>query len=84
MYSTYVLHSHEHDKICIGQSSQIETRLHFHNHGPEKEWTANFRPWELIHEEEFDTRSEAIQREKELKSARGRRWIWEELLGRKK
>lgn len=84
MYSTYVLYSPEHDKIYIGQSSQIETRLHFHNHGPKKGWTANSRLLELIHEEEFDTRSEAIQREKELKKARGRRWIWEELLGRKK
>jgi len=75
MYSTYVLHSPKYDKIYIGQSSQVETRLYFHNHGTKKGWTARYRPWKLIHEEPFDTRSEAIQREKELKSARGRRWI---------
>ena len=82
MYGVYVLYSSKFNKIYIGQSSQVATRLHFHNEGPEKGWTARFRPWKLVHQEEFATRSEAIKREKQLKSARGRRWIREELLGK--
>ena len=83
MFGVYVLYSPTFDKIYIGQSSQVTIRLHFHNHGPGKGWTARYRPWELVHVEEFATRSEAITREKQLKSARGRRWIWEELLDSK-
>jgi len=84
MYGVYVLHSPAFDKIYVGQSSQVATRLHFHNHGPTKGWTARYRPWELVHSEEFATRSEAVMREKQLKSARGRRWIWEEVVGQQK
>ena len=31
-----------------------------------------YRPWTLIHEESFDNKEEAIQREKFFKSGRGR------------
>jgi len=66
MHSTYVLYSRQHDKIYIGESSDLETRLQYHNHGPSKGWTARYRPWELVHEERFATRREALRREKEL------------------
>ncbi|MGK7369739.1 MAG: GIY-YIG nuclease family protein [Candidatus Halalkalibacterium sp. M3_1C_030] len=82
MYGVYVLYFPNYVKIYIGQSSQVAKRLHFHNHGPRKGWTARYRPWELLYSEEFATRSDAIKREQQLKSARGRRWIWEELLGK--
>ncbi len=32
-------------------------------------------PWNLIYKEEFDTRIEAMRREKELKSSRGREFL---------
>jgi len=35
-----------------------------------KGWTVKFRPWRIIHTEEFDTKAEAMQREKQLKSSR--------------
>lgn len=80
MYSVYVLYSPDFNKIYIGQTSDLHTRLHYHNNGPNKGYTARYRPWEIIHRESFDTRSEALRREKELKSARGRKWIRENLL----
>ena len=83
MYGVYVLYSPKFVKIYVGQSSQVTRRLHFHNYGPMKGWTPRYRPWQLVHIEEFETRPEAIAREKQLKSARGRRWIWEELIGKK-
>ena len=36
MFGVYVLHSPAFDKIYVGQSSQVATRLHFHNHGPKR------------------------------------------------
>jgi putative endonuclease len=37
-------------------------------------------PWELIYYEEFDARSVAMKREKELKSHKGRDYIREKIL----
>ncbi len=35
----------------------------------------NSGEWQLVHQEIFDTRAKAMQREKELKSFRGREFI---------
>ncbi len=32
-------------------------------------------PWELVYQEEFETRSAAMERERQLKSQRGREFI---------
>ena len=47
-----------------------------HNVFATKGYTVKFRPWEIIHTEVFETKSEAMKREKELKSANGRKFIW--------
>ena len=78
-YYTYVLHSLKHNKIYIGYTNNLERRLYFHNKGI-KCWTAKFVPWELVYHEEFDTKSEAMDRENELKSYQGRKFIREEIL----
>jgi len=41
-----------------------------------KGWTVKFRPWEIVHTEVFGTKAEAMKREKQLKTARGREFIW--------
>jgi len=46
-------------------------RLGQHNNGITKS-TKNRGPWEIVLREEFDTRSEAMQRERFLKSGQGR------------
>jgi putative endonuclease len=33
-----------------------------------KDWTKDYRPWKLIHTEEFETKKEALDREKWMKS----------------
>ena len=44
-----------------------------------KGWTIKFRPWEIIHQEIFENKTDAMRREKELKSAKGREWIWQKI-----
>ena len=75
MYTVYILYSAKFDKIYIGYSQNLEQRLLSHNELGKKGWTIKFRPWKLIHKEEFETKVEAISREKFLKSGRGREWI---------
>jgi len=76
----YVLHSPKFDKIYIGYTSDLEQRMLSHNELGKKGWTIKFRPWKLVHAEEFEKKSGAIKREKQLKSASGRRWIRTDLL----
>lgn len=80
MFTVYVLHSPNFNQIYIGFTSNLKARILSHNKLATKGWTTRYRPWTLIHKEEFETKMEAMKREKELKSARGRAWIWEHLL----
>jgi len=45
-----------------------------------KGWTIKFRPWKIVHKEIFETKKEAMMREKALKSFRGREWIRKEII----
>jgi len=82
MYTVYILHSPNYNKIYIGFTSNLEARLLSHNELGIKGWTIKFRPWNLVHTEVFQTKVEAMKREKELKSATGREWIHTHLLQR--
>jgi len=80
MFNVYVLYSPSFDKIYIGYTSNIEQRMLSHNELGKKGYTLKYRPWKLIHTEPFEIKSDAMMREKALKSARGRAWIWETLI----
>ncbi|MGQ8337135.1 GIY-YIG nuclease family protein [Sunxiuqinia sp. A32] len=80
MYTTYVLHSRKHNKIYVGFSSDVENRLNSHNDSRNSGWTKRYQPWELIYQENFESKGDAIKRERELKSSRGRAFIKEKLL----
>ncbi len=80
MYTVYVLHSHQHDKIYIGYTQDLEDRLKSRNELATKGWTINFRPWKLIHTETYQTKQQALKREKLLKGGQGRNWIRTSLL----
>jgi putative endonuclease len=75
-YFVYALYSQRCDKIYIGQTSDISKRLSYHNFETVNSWTSRYRPWELIYSEPCDTRADAMKREKQLKTAKGRQFIW--------
>jgi len=64
MFTVYVIYSAAFDKISIGFSSNVESRLRSHNEMATKGWTIKFRPWILVHAEIFTTKPEAMMREK--------------------
>ncbi len=76
MYTVYALYSENHQKIYIGYTSNLEARYLSHNQLATTGWTVKYRPWEIVHSEIFQSKSEAMKREKELKSAKGRQFIW--------
>jgi len=78
MFYVYVIRNYK-DKTYTGQTSDLASRIDRHNgilKNKSKSYTSkNKGVWELIYQEEFETRSGAIKREKELKSFRGREFI---------
>jgi putative endonuclease len=76
MFTVYVLLSEKFRKIYIGYSSALENRLLSHNHLGTKGFTKQYRPWIVLHTENYINKTEAILREKHLKSGCGRAWIW--------
>ncbi|HLP06508.1 MAG TPA: GIY-YIG nuclease family protein [Paludibacter sp.] len=80
MFTVYVLHSRDFDKTYTGFTNNLENRLAAHNHPQNKGWTRSFQPWRVIHTETFETKSLAMRREKQLKTARGREFIKTKIL----
>lgn len=76
MFYVYVIYNKEASKYYIGQTEDIDIRLRQHNNHTFKSYTSRFPgEWELIYKESVATRSEALRREKGLKSGRGREFI---------
>jgi len=77
MFTVYVLYSESFNKIYIGYTSNIEQRIKSHNELAKKGWTIKFRPWKIVLTEFFESKNDAMKREKQLKTAAGRDWIWQ-------
>ncbi len=80
MFTVYILYSERYDKIYIGYSSDLKKRFKSHNELAKKGWTVRFRPWEIVYTETFERKQDALQREKQLKTSRGRAFIREKIL----
>ena len=74
MFYAYVLKSIDHDYYYKGHCQNIEERLKEHNSGHTTS-IAPYVPFELAYFEEFETREQAIIREKYFKSSAGRRFL---------
>jgi putative endonuclease len=73
-----VIHSKISNKTYIGQTDNLKIRILQHNDPGNKFslYTKRFKgPWELIYSEELKSRSEALSRERYLKSGSGRRFL---------
>ncbi len=79
----YAIYNPVKDKIYIGHTQDLDQRIKRHNNllpNKSKSYTSkNKGIWVLVHLELFNTRKEAIIREKQLKSSRGRKFIREKI-----
>ena len=73
---TYILYSRSIDKYYVGQAGDVENRVIQHN--SRKNLGAS--DWVLKYKERFETRSEAMNRESEIKKKKRRSYI-EKLIG---
>lgn len=76
IYFVYAIYNQKHNKFYIGQTFDIAKRIEEHNKKVLKGYTSRFDgTWILIYKEELSSRKEALDREKQLKSFRGREFI---------
>ena len=78
MYYTYIIQSDINGSFYTGQCNNLSERLQRHNNGHTKSTKAK-SPWKLVYYESFNTRSEAVRRELEIKKKKSRLYI-EELI----
>jgi putative endonuclease len=76
-FVVYILFSEDYGKTYVGYTSNLIERFKSHNYLSKKGYTIKFRPWQVICVEFFTTKSEALKREKLLKSGKGREFIKE-------
>ncbi len=69
-YFTYILQSEKDGKYYIGSTKNLDKRIYSHNRGSVAS-TKNRRPLELVLYEEFNSRSGAIKRERQIKNYKG-------------
>ncbi len=78
MFYTYVLKSDINGHLYKGSTEDLDTRIVQHNAGLVN-YTSKYLPWKLVYFEVFNSRSEAMAREKFFKSGKGRDWLKQKL-----
>jgi putative endonuclease len=76
-FVVYILFSEDYGKTYVGFTSNLIERFKSHNYLSKKGYTIKFRPWQVIYVEFFTTKSEALKREKLLKTGKGREFVKE-------
>ena len=66
-YFVYILQSRTDKKLYVGCSNNLERRINDHNNGKVIA-TKSRKPFDLVHFEKFENKSEAFNRERYLKS----------------
>jgi putative endonuclease len=74
MYIVYVLYSTSSLKYYTGQTDNLDNRLYRHNSGLSLS-TKSGKPWELIYQIQFSTRSEAMLLEQKIKKRGAKRYF---------
>ncbi|MBU4377163.1 MAG: GIY-YIG nuclease family protein [Candidatus Omnitrophica bacterium] len=75
MFSVYILRSKKNNKRYVGCTyKNPEIRMLEHNSGTD-DWTRHNGSFVLLHSEQYETKAEALKREKFLKSGQGRKLL---------
>ncbi|SUI97529.1 GIY-YIG nuclease superfamily protein [Sphingobacterium spiritivorum] len=72
MYFLYILYSVQADRYYIGVTHDLEGRLRRHNSHYKKGFTGKFTDWCIVYQECYETKNEALVRERQLKSWKSR------------
>ncbi|MBI0401353.1 GIY-YIG nuclease family protein [Cyclobacterium marinum] len=73
-YAVYILYSVSLNRYYVGQSKNHIERLERHQSGRNKSTKAG-KPWEIVHVEFFNNRSDAVRKERQIKNIGSRRYL---------
>ena len=73
-FHVYILRSASTGRFYVGHTENLAKRILEHNSNQAPS-TKGRGPWRLVYSEEFSTRSEASQREREIKGMKSHAWI---------
>lgn len=73
-YWVYILYSRNFDKYYIGHTNNLARRLEEHNSDKAK-YTKSYQPWEIVFEQRFNERKEAMMNERYIKSLKSKQGI---------
>ena len=72
MFTTYILFSESRDNYYIGSTGDdIAQRIRRHNSN-HKGYTGTVRDWKLVYSETFESKTDALSREREIKKWKSR------------
>jgi putative endonuclease len=74
MFYIYIIHSETKDKYYIGHTHNLELRLDRHNTGWSKSTKAGI-PWRIVYHEQYNSKSEAMKREYDIKRKKSRIYL---------
>jgi len=74
-FVVYILYSEKFDKTYVGFTASIIERFKSHNFLATSGYTVKFRPWKVVYLEVYNSKTEAMYREKWLKTGNGRTFI---------
>ncbi|WP_309609521.1 GIY-YIG nuclease family protein [Flavobacterium sp.] len=78
-FVVYILFSEKQNKTYVGFTSDLSDRFKSHNELATKGFTIKYRPWIVIYVEFFNSKSEAMKKEKFFKTGVGREIIKKKL-----
>jgi putative endonuclease len=73
-YYVYILQSDLDGTFYVGSTRDLDARLARHNQGGSR-YTKSKKPWKVIYSEEFADKSNALVRERQIKSRKSREYI---------
>ena len=74
MFKLYIIYSVFLDRYYVGSTANIDDRLFRHKNSGSKS-TKSASDWVLVYSEDFETRSEAVKRELEIKGKKSRKYL---------
>ena len=78
MYYVYIIFSAKINKYYVGSTENLELRIIKHNLGTTR-YTSQTNDWKIVYCENYQSKTEALKRENEIKRKKSRKYI-EDLL----
>ena len=70
----------ENGTLYRGYTNDLEKRFDLHKSGKGAKYTRMHKPVKVVHSEEFETKIDAIKRERYFKSKEGKLWLKENVV----